>query len=250
MQPRKDFDESAMQALAASLRERGAIQPVVVRPAAGGFELVAGERRLRAAAMAGLTELPAIVRSASDTDMLELALIENIQRADLNPVERAKAYKALQDKHGLSHEQIASRMGEDRATVTNHIRLLSLDEPTLDLVAKGVLTMGHARAILGIENNQMRSSLVARIQSAGLSVRQTEAAVAKLRKAGPLAAAVEPQTRPPVKDLERRLSGSLGTRVQIREGRRRHTGKIIVEYYSIDDFERIMLRLGIPPEGP
>lgn len=248
MQPRRAFEEASLQALAASIRDRGTLQPIVVRPSAGGFELIAGERRLRAVKIAGLSEVPAIVRDVRDEEMLELALIENIHRADLNPIERARAYRSLQQQYDLSHEEIATRMGEDRATVTNYIRLLGLAEPVIELVASGELTSGHAKALMGIEDHQAQISFAERAHHEAWSVRQLEAAVAKAKQGAAPLAPVR-QARAAVADMEQRLSAALGLRVTIKEGRRRHTGRIVIEYYSLDDFERIAGRLGITGEA-
>jgi ParB family transcriptional regulator, chromosome partitioning protein len=247
-QPRKAFDEVGLAALADSIRDRGALQPIVVRPAEGGYELVAGERRLRAARMAGLAELPAIVRATRDEEMLELALVENVQRADLNAVERGRAYRVLHEEHGLSHEEIGRRMGEDRATVSNYIRLLALPAEILDMVAAGTVDMGHARAILACKDIQVQLSLVSRVVGEGWSVRRLEKEIAQMGAAS----AVRPrerQVRPAVKDLEDRLSAGIGARVHIREGRRRHSGKIIIEYGSLDEFQRIAAALGVGDDG-
>lgn len=248
MQPRRQFDDDSLSSLAQSIRDRGTLQPILVRPAAEGYELVAGERRLRAARLAGLAEIPAIVRSVDDEDLLELALVENIQRADLNPIERARAYRVLQDRHNLSHEQIAQRMGEDRATVSNYIRLLGLGEDALEKVASGELTMGHAKVILGIQDIQLQNSFIHRVIHEGWSVRRLETAVANLKPSGSPAPEGGRRVRSAIKDLEQRLCTATGTRVTIREGRRRHTGKIVIEYYSLDDFERIAASLGIQAE--
>ncbi|MFQ5501175.1 MAG: ParB/RepB/Spo0J family partition protein [Phycisphaerae bacterium] len=247
MQPRRVFDADALVTLADSLKERGAIQPIVVRPAEGGYELIAGERRLRAARLAGLNQVPAIVRSVPDDQLLELALIENIQRTDLNPVERARAYKHLEESHHLTHEEIAARTGEDRATISNYIRLLGLDEEVLNVLSAGEITTGHAKAILGAKDGQAQADLVRRIISENWSVRRTEQAVSTPRK-GPESSGEADSKRSAVSEMERRLSESLGTRVTIREGRRRHTGKLTIDYYNLDDFERITNRLGIAIE--
>lgn len=244
-QPRRDFDEEALQGLAESIKRRGTLQPIAVRPAEGGFELIAGERRLRAAQMAGLESIPAVVRPVKDDDLLELALIENIQREDLNPVERALAYRNLNTRHNLSHEEIGARMGEDRATVSNYIRLLDLIPEVLQLVSSGELPMGHARALLGISDKKDQLSIARKIVGQGWSVRQTEAAIKKATEDVVKSPAKEVKTRPAVADMERRLTDALGTRVSIKEGRRRHTGKITIEYFSLDDFDRVTGRLGV-----
>lgn len=247
-QPRRHFDESALRSLADSLKRRGALQPIAVRPAEGGYELIAGERRLRAAILAGLDTIPAVIRPVKDEDLLELALIENVQRQDLNPVERAMAYRNLQSRHGLTHEQIGERMGEDRATVSNYIRILDLHDDVLRLVAGGQISMGHARALLGISDKRSQVSLASKIVAEGWSVRQVEAEVVK-QKATPERADKKPvPVRPQVAEMEQRLRELLGAKVAIKEGRRRHTGRITIEYSGLDDFERIVTQLGIAQE--
>jgi ParB family chromosome partitioning protein len=248
-QPRKQFDDADLASLARSLKERGALQPIVVRRSGTGFELVAGERRLRAAKLAGLDRIPALVRPVRDDEMLELALIENIQRADLGAVERARAYRVLQDRHGLSHDQIAERMGEDRATVANYIRLLGLPAAVLGRIEDKSLNMGQARALLGLADARKQAELAERIVKAGWSVRRVETEVRRFSEGGGnQSAKPAAQTRPAVADVARRLGESLGTKVQIVEGRRRHTGRVVIEYYSLDDFERIVGRLGLPAD--
>lgn len=195
--------------------------------------------------MAGLESIPAVVRPVKDDDLLELALIENIQREDLNPVERALAYRNLSTRHNLSHEEIASRMGEDRATVSNYIRLLDLNPEVLQMVSAGQLSMGHARSLLSISDKSYRLSLATRVVSEGWSVRQVETAVKNATSNVVKSPAKEVKARPAVADMERRLTDALGTRVLIKEGRRRHSGKITIEYYSLDDFERVTGRLGV-----
>lgn len=244
LQPRRSFDERSLATLAESIRDRGALQPIVVRPAESGYELVAGERRLRAAKLAGITHLPAIIRKADDDELLELALIENIQRADLNPVERARAYRVLHTTYTLSHEDIAHRMGEDRATVTNYLRLLSLPEQVLEMIEVGKLTMGHGRALLGCTESVLQLSIAEQAATESWSVRQTEKAVARIA-AGEKPVRDAPPTRPVIKDIEDRLSRALATKVRIQEGRRRHSGRLIIEYYGLEDFQRIAGILGL-----
>lgn len=248
-QPRKVFDEAAIEGLSRSLKDRGALQPIVVRRSGSGFELVAGERRLRAARKAGLNEMPAVIRAVGDAEMLELALIENIQRADLGAVERARAYKALADRNGLTHEQIAEKMGEDRATVTNYLRLLSLAPAVLERIEDNSLNMGHARALLGLSDPRRQVELAERAAKEGWSVRRVETEVRRLVDAAKQGGRKEPElVRPAAADAARRLTEALGTRVEVREGRRRHTGRLVIEYYSLDDFERITQRLGLSSE--
>lgn len=246
-QPRKRFDETAIASLARSIQEHGTLQPIVVRPAADGFELVAGERRLRAAKIAGIRELPAIVRTANDEQLLELALVENIQREDLNPVERARAYRSLHLQHGLSHDEIAARVGEDRSTVANYIRLLALPEEALGLLEDGGMTTGHAKAILTIEDKQRQYLLISQLIRQGWSVRRLEQEVAALR-GQPELDRPKPEPRPAVRELEQRLAEATGLKVSIKEGRRRHTGRIVIEYNSLDDFQRMMACLGAAEE--
>ncbi len=247
MQPRRYFDESQIAALAASLRERGALQPIVVRPAEGGYELIAGERRLRASRVAGLTEIPAVVRTVADGEMLELALIENIHRSELNPIERARAYRILQEQHGLSDEIIASRMGEDRSTVNNYIRLLRLEPEVQGMIASGTLSTGHGKVLLGVAESGRQIDAARKVVREGWSVRELE----RMLKQGGNGAATQAkqprEIRPIVRDIEQRLSQSLGRRVQIKESRKKNAGTITFEYYNLADFETIVSLLGVKP---
>lgn len=247
LQPRKIFDEQAINNLAASLKSKGILQPVVVRPAEKGYELVAGERRLRASKIAGLQEIPAIIRHVSDNELLEIALIENIHRSDLTPIERGAAYRAMQQRYGLTQEEIAERTGDDRTTVANYIRLLSLDSSIIELINSSRLSMGHARALLGVPDVTLQAQLAIRAVEEGLSVRQIEGA-ARNEKASEKPTRPDRTLRPAVANMEHLLASALGTRVKIKEGRRRHTGKIVIEYYNLDDFERILRVLGLPDE--
>ncbi len=250
LQPRKTFDEAALQSLADSIRDHGALQPVVVRPLGDGYELIAGERRLRASRLAGLDQIPAIIRPTPDERLLELALIENIQRADLNAVERARAYKLLQDRYSLSHDEIGRRLGEDRATVANYIRLLGLPAEVLDLVATGELSAGHARALLAIPDKTVLLSLARRTIAERWSVRRVEQEAAAAQPGDrPLPGRSETDKRAAIRDMEEQLTASLGLRVTIKEGRKRHTGRLTIDYYSLDDFERVARLLGVEPES-
>lgn len=245
MQPRRYFDEGQIAALAASLRERGALQPIVVRPAEGGYELIAGERRLRAARIAELSEIPAVVRPVADGEMLELALIENIHRSELNPVERARAYRILQEQHGLSDETIATRMGEDRSTVNNYIRLLKLEPEVQGMIASGTLSTGHGKVLLGVAESGRQIDAARKVVREGWSVRELERAL-KQGGGGAAAPAKQPrEVRPIVRDIEQRLSQSLGRRVQIKESRKKNAGTITFEYYNLADFETIVGMLGV-----
>lgn len=246
LQPRKLFDDRSINQLAASIKERGTLQPVIVRPASSGFQLVAGERRWRAARLAGATHIPAIVRYASDGDALELALIENLHREDLNPVERAEAYLEIKKRVNISNDDLADRLGEDRSTVANYLRVLDLPQDVLDMLADGRLSMGHGRAILGVADPRLRSTLARTAAEQGWSVRQTKARVRAISEGA--ARRATKVRRATVSDVERRLTEAVGTRVSIVEGRKQGTGRIVIEYYSLDDFERIADRLGMERE--
>lgn len=243
-QPRTQFDAVALEALAASIRVRGVLQPIIVRGLPdGAFELVAGERRLRAAKLAGRRAIPAIVRPISDGDSLEIALIENIQREDLNAVERAAAYQSYLDAFGVSSEQLAVRLGESRATVANHVRLLRLPPEVIEIVKSGALNMGHARALLAIDDPQRLVGAARLAVRRGLSVRQVEA----LAKSA--AAATEPAaSRGAVRhmaDLDRQFSKALGVPVRVRAGKKRNSGRILISFANLDEFDRISERLGV-----
>jgi ParB family chromosome partitioning protein len=243
-QPRRVFGEDALKSLVASVKESGILQPVVVRRTGTGFELVAGERRLRAAREAGLETIPAVVREADDDSMLELALIENVQRDDLNAMELARAYAMLVKRFGLTHDEVAKRMGLSRPAVANAIRLLELPEILQEMVSSGKLTAGHARAILSVDSDKARLSLARDILSRNLTVREAESRAASLGR-GPIqakpgrAAVARPAH---LKALEKRLEERLGTRVKIVESKSR--SKIVIEFYSNDDFERILEIMG------
>ena len=242
-QPRQVFDEDALAELTHSIREFGVLQPVVVRQDAAGYELVMGERRLRAAAAAGLDSIPAIVRSTADDAMLRDALLENIHRAQLNPLEEAAAYQQLLEEFGTTHEELAHRIGRSRPQVSNTIRLLNLPLAVQRRVAAGVLSAGHARALLSLEDADQQDELAGRIVAEGLSVRATEELVAlSLRGNRPVrqqrAAPAKRITAPAAIELANKLSDTFDTRVRVDLGRRK--GKIVVEFASIDDLERIV----------
>jgi ParB family chromosome partitioning protein len=245
-QPRQVFDEDALAELTHSVREFGVLQPVVVRrdrADADSYELVMGERRLRAAVAAGLTTIPAIVRSTADDAMLRDALLENIHRAQLNPLEEAAAYQQLLAEFGVTHDELAARIGRSRPVVSNTIRLLNLPVPVQRRVAAGVISAGHARALLGLDDSDAQEELAGRIVAEGLSVRATEELVALHqhghgeRKATRRAAAPR-FTAPAIGELADKLSDRFDTRVRVELGRRK--GKITVEFASVDDLERIV----------
>ncbi|HVV19194.1 MAG TPA: ParB/RepB/Spo0J family partition protein [Pseudonocardiaceae bacterium] len=241
-QPRQVFDEEALAELEHSIREFGLMQPIVVRESdTGRYELVMGERRWRAAQQAGLDAIPAIVRKTADDAMLRDALLENIHRVQLNPLEEAAAYQQLLEEFEVTHEELANRIGRSRPVITNMIRLLKLPLPVQRRVAAGVLSAGHARALLGLEDPGAQEELAVRIVAEGMSVRATEEAVtlAKSEPARqPKAPPRKPIQAPGLQELADRLSDSWDTRVKVELGRRK--GRIVVEFASVDDLERIV----------
>lgn len=247
-QPRLDIPESGILRLADSVRRSGVLQPIAVRWRDGRYEIIAGERRWAAAKAAGLSEVPVIVHEATDEQMLELALIENIQREDLNAIDRALAYRQFSTRFGLTPEQVGERVGEDRTTVVNYLRLLDLPDQIKALVARGALSMGHARCLLGATADDRRLALAQSVVENELSVRALEEVVRR-EKTGDgsetRGAAKKAVPSAHVEDLKRRFEEALRTKVTIREGRRKGTGRIVIEYYSLDDFDRIADRLGI-----
>lgn len=254
-QPRSVFDEESLAELEHSIREFGLMQPIVVRERdAGSYELVMGERRWRAAQQAGLDRIPAIVRQTTDDAMLRDALLENLHRVQLNPLEEAAAYSQLLDEFGVTHEQLATRIGRSRPVITNTVRLLRLPVAVQRRVAAGVLSAGHARALLSLEDAGAQEDLATRIVAEGMSVRATEEA-ATLARRSPAAAAAKPAPRRPMhapglQDLAERLSDGFDTRVKIDLGRRK--GRIVIEFGSVDDLERIvgLMAPGQAPQDP
>jgi ParB family chromosome partitioning protein len=244
-QPRKEFDQEELAAMAQSIREVGILQPIVVRPSGGGYELIAGERRLRAAGLAGLATIPAVVRDGSDTDSLKEALIENIHRADLSPLEMAAAFQELLEDLGATQEAVADRLGCSRAHVANTIRLLSLPSDVQRLLAAGRIQAGHARALLGLPDDHARSMLALRTAAEQLSVRQVEDLVKRYTGSNPARPRPPRVPDPRLAEVEEQLAERLGTRVLIVSGRRK--GRIVVEYGSAEDLERIVAT--IAPEN-
>ena len=251
-QPRQVFDEEALAELVHSIREFGLMQPIVVRSPdrSGRYQLVMGERRLRAAQQAGLTTIPAIVRETSDDNMLRDALLENIHRVNLNPLEEAAAYQQLLDEFDVTHDELAARLGRSRPLITNMIRLLRLPLAVQRRVAAGVLSAGHARALLALEGGpDAQEDLAARIVAEGLSVRATEEAVTLANRgdstpvAGPRR---KPIHMPGLQDIAERLSGTFDTRVTVSLGKRK--GKIVVEFGSIEDLQRIVGLMDAPKD--
>ncbi|OUN11606.1 MULTISPECIES: ParB/RepB/Spo0J family partition protein [unclassified Flavonifractor] len=240
-QPRKRFDEESLQDLADSIRTHGVIQPLTVRRLASGYyQIIAGERRWRAAKIAGLTEIPAVIIEADDRKVMELGLIENLQREDLNPVEEANGYKVLMDEYGLTQEEVAQRVGKSRPAVANALRLLALPDPVHQLLEEGKLSAGHARAILAAPTGELQKKLAQKVIAEDLSVRQTEALAKRLA-----AGEKEPPSPPPGPDLsiylraaEKSLAARFGRKVNIISGKKK--GKIELEYYNPEDLNTLL----------
>ncbi len=245
-QPRQSFAESKLEELAQSIRSEGIIQPLVVRERGaregGGFWLIAGERRWRAAQRAGLHQVPVVVREASPAKAFEMALVENVQRADLNPIEEAEAYRRLSDELGYTQEQVAERVGKDRTTVTNALRLLKLPVAVRKLVSDGDLSMGHARALLGLEAAEAIEIAARKVAARALSVRATEDLVRRQRdgeSAKPASSGTAGKSAS-VKDLEEKLTRALGARVRIAERGAAKGGRIEIDYADLDDLDRLL----------
>lgn len=239
-QPRRAMDESKLRELSQSIACSGIIQPVLVRPVGSGYQLIAGERRYRAAKLAGLSVIPAIVRQVDDTTQAELALVENVQREDLNPIERASSYRALLTSTGLTQEQLAQRLGEDRSTIANHLRLLDLPEPVRALIQDGRLSLGHAKVLAGVDDPNEQERLARLVVQQGLTVRNLERVIQ---------ASDNPTTRQTNKpsaylhDLETNISRQLGLRVQVRSRGKR--GRVVIHYTNLDQFDQLLQRLGV-----
>lgn len=239
-QPRRVFKNDSLQELASSIREKGIIQPVIVRKITdNSYRLITGERRWRAAKLAGLTKLPAIVKDAAPAETLELALIENIQREDLNPLETAEAFQRLINDFNLTHDELSKKVGKDRATVTNYLRILKLPSEIKTWIAEGSLSMGHAKALLQMENARSQLDVARKIMQKGLSVRETETLSKKL--SSPETSGRRPSSwkDPQIASLEEKLRQGLGTKVRlVHKGKK--GGKIEIEYYSLDELDRLL----------
>ena len=239
-QPRKKFDEDALLELSESIKQYGILQPLLVSDKKDYYELIAGERRWRAAKMAGLKEVPIIIKEFSDQETVEISLIENIQREDLNPVEEAQAYKRLIDEFHLKQDEIADRVAKSRTAVTNSLRLLKLDPRVQDMVVDEMITAGHARAILSIPDSDMQEMVASKVFDNQLSVRETEELVRKILKPSKKKEKVSNSAEDAIyESLEEKMKGITGTRVFIRR-KKNNKGKIEIEYYSRDDLERII----------
>ncbi|GBD39187.1 Chromosome-partitioning protein Spo0J [bacterium HR37] len=237
-QPRKDFDEKGIEELAASIQEKGIIQPLIVRRLEeNNYEIIAGERRWRAAQKAGLVKIPVIVKDVSDREALELALVENLQRQDLNPIEEATAYEQLIEEFGLTHEEISKRIGKDRSTITNQLRLLKLPEEVKQALISGEITAGHARALLSIQSTSKIKEILEIIKREKLSVRRTEALINNISKKTEKTKVTE-EVNPYIHNIAETLKKALGTQVKLID--KNGKGKIEIEYYSHMELERIL----------
>lgn len=240
-QPRKEFAEQALRELAASLKTNGVIQPIVVRKTVSGYELIAGERRLRAAKLAGLLTVPAIVKEVDGLTQAQLALVENIQREDLNPIDRAQAYKTLLDQLGLSHGELAIRLGEDRSIVSNHLRLLELAVPVRELLRSQKLSLGHAKVLAGVTDVLEQERLGNLVVSQELSVRNLERLV---QGAKPANKPIRTLPSAHIKDLEKAIGSQLGLKVSVKS-KPNGSGRLVVNYTDLDQFDELMRRMNL-----
>ena len=245
-QPRRQMNEASIAELAASLKSTGLVQPIVVRQVDGGYQLIAGERRWRAAKLAGLPTLPAIVRDVDSFTQAQMALVENIQREDLNPIDRAQSYRALMSQLGLTQAELASRLGEDRSSIANLLRLLDLAEPVRELIRADRLSLGHAKVLAGIDDILEQQRLAELVVAQDLSVRNLERLVQNDRAAEPPPRR-ETGTTPHLQDLEKSIARQLGMRVQLRSGRKGR-GRLVIHYGSLDQFDELLSRMGVRTE--
>ncbi|NLM27740.1 MAG: ParB/RepB/Spo0J family partition protein [Clostridiaceae bacterium] len=237
-QPRKNFDQDKLKGLAESIQKHGVVQPIIVKKEPDGYSIIAGERRWRAARMAGLKTIPAIVKDMSSLEIMETALVENLQREDLNPIEEAEAYQKLIDEHGLTQEYISKLVGKSRAYIANSVRLLSLSDKVRKMIVEELLTPGHARTLITIEDEEKQNKLASYITEKKLSVRETEEYVKKQTNKKEKSKSSPKISDPSVLEIEEKLKSYLGTKVNLQH--RKNKGKIIIEYYSNDEFERIV----------
>lgn len=243
-QPRSEWNAEQLQQLSDSIKESGIIQPIIVRKNTDGYEIIAGERRFRAAQMAGLDTVPVLERAATDDEMLELALVENIHRSNLNPIERAKAYQRFITTFSLTQADAAKRLGEDRTVVANHLRLLDLPQDIKQMLIEEKLSMGHARAILSLPSDELRRKLANRAMAGRLSVREVERLVRKYLE-GQTEQKEKKEKEAHIVDLEQKLQTILGTKVNIKPNKRGQRGRIIIDYYSLDEFEKLTEQMGL-----
>jgi len=245
-QPRTEWDEGDLQELTDSIKANGVIQPILVRKAGAKYQIIAGERRFRASMNAGLKNVPALVRQASDEEMLELALVENIHRSDLNPIERANAYQHYISTFDVTQVEAAQRLGENRSVISNYLRLLDLPREVKEMLKSNQLSMGHARAILALPTDELRNKLANRAMAGRLSVREVEKLVRRMIRGTDSVKPLEKYKPSHILDLENRLRESLGTKVRIDTHKKGDKGKIIIEFYSLDEFDKLAERIGLP----
>jgi ParB family chromosome partitioning protein len=244
-QARLEWNENDLDDLAESIKANGVVQPIIVRPFKEGYQLIAGERRYRAAKKASLQKIPAMVRTASDEQMHEWSLVENIHRVDLNPIERAKAYRDYLNTFSLTQTEASQRLGEDRSVVANYMRLLDLPQEIKQMLAESKLSMGHARAILALPTDELRRKLANRAMAGRLSVREVERLVRRYLAGSNKDVRTIRSKSPHIQDLEMKLSSQLGTKVNIETRKNGQRGKIIIEFYSLDEFDGITEKLGL-----
>lgn len=247
-QPRKTMPDEGLHELARSISENGVLQPILVRPADGGFEIVAGERRVRAARIAGLEAIPALICTLEESESMKIALLENIQRENLNAIEEAEAYHAIMEHYGATHQELADMLGKNRSTITNMLRLLQLEISIREMVVEGAISMGHARALLALENQKTRLRLARLVAKEGISVRALEKKVQQLQNGEEKEqVAIEEPKRDPdapaLREFETRLFHRLGSPCMIR--RRGHKGRIEIEFFSDEELERLLETMGI-----
>lgn len=240
-QPRKQFDKEKIELLADSIKEHGVIQPIIVTKSNDMYKIVAGERRWRAAKKAGLSEIPVVIRNYTDIEIAQIALIENLQREDLNPIEEAIGYRSLIDKFNMTQEEVSETIGKSRSAIANSIRLLSLDEPAQSMLIAGEISSGHARALLSVENSEARLILLEAIKEKGLNVRQAEALAKQLQNVKPKKErpVIDEQVQAEYEAMQDRLSSHFGTKVKL-TGSGGKRGKIEIEYFGNEDLERIL----------
>ena len=244
-QARTYWDEEKLQELAMSIQANGIVQPVIVRRTPTGYQLIAGERRYRASKKLGKETIPAFVREATDAQMLELALVENIHRADLNPIERAKAYQSYIKHFELNQTEAAKRLGEERSVLANHLRILDLPSEVRQILADGMLSMGHAKALLALPDNDLRKKIANRALAGRLSVRDLERLVRDYLEGPPVKSSNRADKPPHIEELEGVLSAQLGSRVKIETKSKGKKGKMIIEFRTLDEFDHVLEKLGI-----
>jgi ParB family chromosome partitioning protein len=237
-QPRKKFDPEKLQSLAESVLQHGVVQPIIVKKKGKGYSIIAGERRWRAAKLAGLKTIPAIIKEMSSQEVMEIALIENLQREDLNPIEEAEAYQKLMEEHGLTQELLSKLVGKSRAAIANSVRLLTLSDKVKEMIVEEILTPGHARTLITIDDKDKQAKLAEAIVERGLNVRDTEKLISEQISPSQMKRKKRQNKDANILDVEERLKSILGTKVDLQHSAKK--GKIIIEYYSNDEFERLV----------